>query len=322
MTRRVSQVAAGAALSLFAALASAQAYPEKPIRLLMPFPPGGASEGIARPTMQRLASTLGRPVVLDSRPGASGVIAAELAAKSAPDGYTLLFATSALFSILPAMASVPYDPIRGFAPVTRFVSLSNALIVHPSLPVRSVSELIAHAKRNPDKLSYASAGNGTTFHIAAELFKLRAGVKLTHIAYKGGAPAQLAVVAGEVPLMFDSLSSALIPIRSGRVRVLAVSTRQRSPVLPDVPTVAEAALPGFEVAGWFGLVAPAQTPHAIVERLNTELRAILGPGEITERLTSQGYAVATNSPDEFAAFIASELKKWTKVVKDTGVRAD
>ena len=306
----------------FIALASAQGYPEKPIRLLMPFPPGGASEGVARPAMQKLGTSLGRPIVLDARPGASGVIAAELASKSQPDGYTLLFATSALFSILPAMTTVTYEPTRGFAPITRFVTLTNALIVHPSLPARTVAELITYAKQNPDKLSYASAGNGTTFHIAGELFKLMAGVKLTHVPYKGGAPAQIDVIGGQVPLMFDSLSSALPQIRAGRVRVLAVSTRQRSPVLPEVPTVAEAALPGFEVSGWFGVVAPAKTPRAIVERLNAELRLILAPGEINERLTSQGYLVATNTPDEFAAFIASELRKWTKIVKDTGVRTD
>jgi tripartite-type tricarboxylate transporter receptor subunit TctC len=319
---RIRQIATGAVSVFAVALASAQGYPEKPIRLLMPFPPGGASENVARPATQKLGAALGRPIVLDARPGASGVIAAELASKSQPDGYTLLFATSALFSILPAMTAVPYEPTRGFAPITRFVSLTNALIVHPSLPVRTVADLISYAKQNPDKLSYASAGNGTTFHIAGELFKLMAGVKMTHVPYKGGAPAQIDVIAGQVPLMFDSLSSALVPIRSARVRVLAVSTRQRSPVLPDVPTVAEAGLPGFEVSGWFGVVAPAKTPRGIVKRLNAELRSVLASSDIHERLTSQGYLVATMSPDEFAAFIASELRKWTKIVKDTGVRVD
>lgn len=301
---------------------NAQSYPEKPLRVLMPFPPGGASEGVARPATQKLGAALGKPIVLDARPGASGVIAAELASKAAPDGYTLLLATSALFSILPNMSTVPYDPVRSFAPVVRFVNLCNALIVHPTLPARSVADLIAYAKQNPDRLSYASAGNGTTFHIAGELFKLMAGVKITHVPYKGGAPAQVDVVAGHVPFMFDSLSAALGPIRSGRVRVLAVTTRQRAPVLPDVPTMIEAGLPGFEVSGWFGLVAPAKTPTTIVRRLNSELVPIMESREVSERLTSQGYIVAPDTPAEFAQFIAAELDRWGKIVRETGVRAE
>ena len=302
---------------------AATVYPDKPIRLLMPFPPGGASEGAARPAMQKLGASLGRPVVLDARPGAAGVIAAELASKAAADGYTLLFASSALFSILPGLKQgLPYDPVRDYAPITQLVSLSNALIVHPSVPAKNVSELIAYAKQNPGKLSYASAGNGTTFHLAGELFKLMAGVQMTHIAYKGGAPAQIDLIGGQVPVMFDSLSTALVPIRSGRARVLAVSTRQRSPVLPDVPTVSEAGLPGFEVAGWFGIVAPARTPRPIVTRLSSELRAIMHSAEISDRLTGQGYAIATSTPDEFARFIEGELKKYAKVIRDTGVRIE
>jgi tripartite-type tricarboxylate transporter receptor subunit TctC len=311
-------LAAGAAAS-----AAADDFPQKSIRLLMPFPPGGASEGVARPIMQKAGAALGQTIVLDSRPGASGTIAADIVAKAPADGYTLLFATSALFSILPALnTGLSYDPVTGFAPITQLVALNNALIVHPSVPANSVSELIALAQRRPGQLNYASAGNGTTFHLAAELFKLMARVDITHVPYKGGAPAEIDVVAGQVQMMFDSLSTALGLIRSGRVRVLAVTTLRRSAALPEVPTVAEAGLAGFEVAGWFGVAAPRGTPAAIVSRLNTEMRRALAVPEIRERLTGLGHEVVGNSADEFAAFIPRELAKWTKVIKHAGIRAD
>ena len=304
-------------------LSYSQGFPEKPIRLVMPFPPGGASEGVARPITQNAASRLGQPMILDSRPGASGVIAAEMVAKAPPDGYTLLLATSALFSILPGLnTGLPFDPVKSFAPVTRMVLLNNALIVHPSLPVSSVQELIALARRRPGQLNYASAGNGTTFHLAGELFKSMARVELVHVPYKGGAPAQVDLIAGQVQIMFDSLSTALTPIRSGRVKVLAVTTKQRSSVLPDIPSVAESGLPGFEVAGWFGIVAPAGTPTAIVDRLNAELRRAMAADDVKTRLTAMGHEVEGNAPADFAAFISAELAKWSRVIKDNKVKAD
>ena len=301
----------------------AQTYPDKPIRLVMPFPPGGASEGVARPITQKAGAALGQNIVIDARPGASGVIAAELVARAPADGYTLLLATSALFSILPGLnTNLPFDPVKSYAPVTRFVLLNNALVVHPSLPVRNVAELIALAKRRPAQLNYASAGNGTTFHLAGEMFKAMAGISMVHVPYKGGAPAQIDLIAGQVQVLFDSLSTALNPIRSGRVKVLAVTTRQRSAALPEVPTVAESGLPGFEVAGWFGVVAPAGTPRDIVTRLNAEFVRALGAAEVLERLVGMGHEVAGNSPAEFAAFISGELAKYSKVIRDNNIRAD
>lgn len=314
---------AGAVLAVSAAGGAAQGFPGKPIRLILPFPPGGASEAIARPVMQRVGTALGQSVVLDPRPGATGIIAAELAAKSPPDGYALLWATSALFSILPGLnPNLPYDPVKHYAPVTRFVTLSNALVVHPSLPVRQVKELIALARSRPGELAYASAGNGSTLHLAGELFKTMAKVDLTHVPYKGGAPAQVDLIAGHVQVSFDSLSTALVHIRSGRLRVLAVTTEQRSPVLPAVPTVAEAALPGFEVSGWFGVVAPAGTPSEIVNRLNAEMRKALASPDVNERLTSMGHVVSDNAPQEFAAFIARELGRYARIIREAGIRAD
>ena len=301
----------------------AQGFPVKPIRLVMPFPPGGASEGVARPIVQKAGAALGQQFVLDSRPGASGVIAADFVAKAPPDGYTLLLATSALFSILPGLnANLPFDPVRSYAPITRFVLLNNVLVVHPSLPVKNVHELIALAKRRPGQLNYASAGNGTTFHLAGEMFKSMAKIDILHVPYKGGAPAQIDLIAGQVQMLFDSLSTALAQIRAGRVKVLAVTTRQRAPVLPEVPTVAESGLPDFEVAGWFGVVAPAHTPRDIVNRLNAEILQALNAAEVRERLLGLGHAIAGNSPGEFAAFISSELAKYSKVIKDNNIRAD
>ncbi len=320
--RGMQRIVCVTALTLSAG-ASAQNYPEKTIRLVMPFPPGGASEGVTRPIMQKAGTTLGQNVVLDPRPGASGVIAAELVAKAPADGYTLLLATSALFSILPGLnPNLAFDPVRSYAPITRFVLLSNVLVVHPSLPVRSVSELIALAKRRPGQLNYASAGNGTTFHLAGEMFKSMAKISLVHVPYKGGAPAQIDLIAGQVQVLFDSLSTALNPIRAGRVKVLAVTTRRRSPLLPDTPTVAESGLPGFEVAGWFGIVAPAGTPREIVTRLNTEFVSALNAAEVRDRLSGLGHEVAGNSPAEFATFISAELAKYSKVIKDNDIRAD
>ncbi|MBI4190471.1 MAG: tripartite tricarboxylate transporter substrate binding protein [Betaproteobacteria bacterium] len=301
----------------------AQGFPGRPIRLVMPFPPGGASEGVARPIVQKAGAALGQQFVLDSRPGASGVIAAEIVAKAPPDGYTLLLATSALFSILPGLSTnLPFDPVKSYAPITRFVLLNNVLVVHPSLPVKNVNALIALAKRKPGQLNYASAGNGTTFHLAGEMFKSMAKIDILHVPYKGGAPAQVDLIAGQVQVMFDSLSTALTPIRSGRVKVLAVTTKQRSPVLPDIPTVAESGLPDFEVSGWFGVVAPANTPRDIVTRLNAEIVRALGAPEVRERLLGLGHVIAGNSPGEFAAFISSELAKYSKVIKDNRIRAD
>ncbi len=307
----------------FCADTPAQGYPEKPVRLIMPFPPGGASESVARPILQKAGAALGQQFVFDSRPGASGVIAADLVARAPADGYTLLLATSALFSILPGLnANLPFDPVRSFAPISRFVLLNNVLVVHPSLPVGSVTELIALARRRPGQLNYASAGNGTTFHLAGEMFKSMAKIDLVHVPYKGGAPALTDLIAGQVQVLFDSLSTALGPIKAGRMKALAVTTRQRAAVLPGIPTVAESGLPGFEVAGWFGIVAPAGTPREIVARLNAEITRALDAPDVRQRLLDLGHQIAGNSPEAFAAFIGAEIGKYAAVIRDNRIRVD
>jgi tripartite-type tricarboxylate transporter receptor subunit TctC len=301
----------------------AQGYPDRPIRLVMPFPPGGASEGVARPIMLKAGTALGQNIVLDPRPGASGTIAAELVARAPPDGHTLLMATSALFSILPGLTpNLPYNPVRSFAPVTRLVTLNSVLVVHPSLPVSGVRELISLAKRRPGELNYASQGNGTTAHLAGEMFKSMAKVDLLHVPYKGGAPAQIDLIAGQVQVLFDSLSTGLGPIRAGRMKALAVTTRGRSPALPDVPSVAEAALPSFEVSGWFGVVAPAGTPPGPIATLNAAIGQALASPDVRERLLGMGHEVSGTTPAEFATFILGQLEKYAKVIRDNRIRAD
>src|SRR5688572_6503555 len=293
--------------------AMAQPYPVRPIRLIMPFPPGGASDLIMRPVAQKLTEQLGQQIVIDNRPGAGGNIAAELVARAAPDGYTLLFAASANFSINPNLyAKLPYDPVRDFAAVTMLTRLSNLLTVHPSLPAASVPELTALARAQPGKLTYGSAGNGTTLHIAGELYRARSGVSVIHVPYKGGGPAQLDLLGGRLQFMFDSFSPALPHVRAGKLRALAVTTLSRSPALPQVPTMAESGLPGFEVSGWFGIAAPAGTPRPVIERLSSELQRAMRLPEIRERLVAQGIEPVGNTSAEFAGQVRSELSKWAR----------
>jgi len=317
---RVFLAGALAACSMHAA---AQQYPARPIRLIMPFPPGGASDLIMRPVAQKLTERFGQQIVIDNRAGAGGSIAAELAARAAPDGYTLLFAASANFSVNPNLyAKLPYDPVRDFAPVTMLTRLSNLLVVHPSLPVASVSELTAHAKARPGKLTFGSAGNGTTLHIAGELYRARAGINVIHVPYKGGGPAQLDLIGGQLQFMFDSFSPALPQVRAGKLRALAVTTLKRSPALPQVPTMGESGLPGFEISGWFGIAAPAGTPPLVVERLGAELQRVMQLPEIRERLVAQGIEPIGNSPAEFSGQVRGELKKWARIVQESGARVD
>lgn len=300
---------------------SGQAYPSRPIRLIVPFAAGGILDIMSRAIGERLTASLGQQVVVDNRGGAAGAIGTEIAARAAPDGHTLLtghIGTHAInVSIYPKLG---YDPIRDFAPITVIATFPLGLFVHPSLPAQSVSELIALAKSKPGQLNFASAGSGSPTHMAGEMLKAMARVDIVHVPYKGNAAALNDLIAGQVQMFFSNLLTGMPHARAGKLRVIAVSTGQRSPQAPELPTVAEAALPGYDMTNWIGVFAPAGTPRAIVLRLNRDIAAILNAPEMKERFRAQGMTLATSTPEEFAAFIRSEISKWRKVVKDSGAK--
>ena len=303
------------------ALAQAQSYPSRPIRYIVPQAPGGSSDTLARVLTQRVAQGLGQQIVIDNRPGATGVIGGELAARANPDGYTLLqVATS--HATNPAMqARLPYDTLRDFAPISLLSQQPNVFLVHPSVPVRNVKELIAYAKSKPGQLNYASSGTGGSQHLAGELLKSMAGIDITHVPYKGSPPALVDVIAGRVPLMSSTMPPALPQIKSGKVRAIAVTSAKRSPALPDVPTVAESGLPGYEAIAWQGLVAPAGTPKPVISRLNAEFVNALKQPEIVAKLNEQGFETVASTPEWFAQYTRTEIAKWSKVIKGAGIKA-
>ncbi len=301
----------------------AQSWPAKPLRLIVPFPAGGAVDISARAIGGELTKSLGQPVVVDNRVGAGGNIAAEAAARAAPDGYTLFMATSAILAINPALyAKVQFDPVNDFSPVSVVVWADNILVVHPSLPAASISELIALAKASPGKYSYASAGNGSSTHLAAEMFKMLAGVDLLHVPYKGGPQALTAVLAGEVNMNFDLVPSALPHIRSGKLRALGIAGARPSTLLPDLQVISKAGLPDYESSVWFGVVMPAGTPQPIVSRLSADIARGVQQPELRDRLTNMGYEVTSTTPEQMAAMIRAEIPKWARVVKAAGVRIE
>jgi len=322
------QSAAVAALfaytAIFAGSLLAQtAYPAKAIRYVVPFPAGGPLDIVARAIAQELNKSWGQPVVIDNRPGAGGNIGADLVAKAPADGYTILMGAVSTHAINVTLYNkLPYDPIRDFAPVTLITSVPNVLVVHPSVPANNVKELIALAKSRPGQLNFASGSTGSAGHLAGELFNSMAGVRMTHIPYKGAAPAVVDLMAGHVSLMFDNMSSALPNIKATRVRALAVTTLKRSPLLPQLPTISDAGLRGFDIATWFGIFAPAGAPPDIVARLNSEIVRILHTPEMKERLALLGAEPIGNKPDEFAAFVKAEIPKYAKVIQASGARAD
>jgi tripartite-type tricarboxylate transporter receptor subunit TctC len=314
-----------AALAAFASLALAQApYPSRPIRIVVPFPAGGTTDILARAVAVKLTETTGQPAVVDNRPGAGGNIGAELVAKSAPDGYTFLMGTVGTHAINPSLyAKMPYDHVKDFAPVILVAGVPNVLVINPSLPVNSVQELIAYIKANPGKVNFASSGSGTSIHLSGELFKTMTGTQITHVPYKGSAPALQDLVGGQVQIMFDNLPSSLALIKGGKLKALAVTSLERSSALPDVPTVAESGLPGFEASSWFGLLAPAGTPKEAIAKINGEVAKWLATPEAKEKLASQGAIAASGlTPDDFAKHIATETTKWNKVVKESGAKVD
>jgi tripartite-type tricarboxylate transporter receptor subunit TctC len=314
---------AAMALGLAADGAQAQTYPSKPIRMVVPFTPGGTTDILARTVGQKMGEAWGQPVVVDNRPGAGGNIGSELVAKSAPDGYTLLMGTISTHAINASLYKrLPFDPTRDFAPVSRVGTLPNILIVHPSVPVKSVKELIELAKSKPGDLNFASSGVGTSLHLSGELFNSMAGVKLVHVPYKGSSPALADLLGGQVKIMFDNLPTALPHVKAGKLRPLAVTGTKRAAVLPEVPTVIESGLPGFEVTSWFAVFAPAKTPKDIVTKLNGEIVKILNSADVKEKLTQLGVDAAPTTPEELAAFAKAETEKWGKVVKATGASAD
>jgi tripartite-type tricarboxylate transporter receptor subunit TctC len=320
MSRSLSSVFTATVMFLLPALACAQVYPTKPIRIVVPFQPGGSMEVIARLVGQKLTAAFGQAVIIENRPGAGGTTGIEFVAKAPADGYTLLAIPSA-FAINPSLYSkAPYDPIKDFEPVSALASYSLLLACHPSLPVRSVKALIALAKAQPGSLNYSSGGIGTSNHVAAELFAYMAGVRMTHIAYKGGGPALMDLIGGHVHIMFAAAPTTLPFVKSGKLRVLGVSTAKRSPFLPDVPTIAEAGIPGYEVNSWSALFAPAGTPAAIVKSINAEVGKGLRQADALEVLERQGLEQAAGSQEDLASLVRTEVAKWTKVIKATGIK--
>ena len=321
---KVVALAACSILVLASGASDAQTYPTRPIRIIVPFPPGAGTDIVARAMAYALHEALKQTIVVDNRPGAGGTIAGELVARATPDGYTLMLGNVSTLAIARALyPKLPYDPLRDLAPVTLITTSENVLVVHPSVPVSSVKELIAHAKANPRKLNYGSSGSGTTSHLGGEMFEWMAGVSMTHVPYKGSAPMLTDLLAGQLQLAFSSVPTALPHIKSGRLRPLAVTLRSRSPILPDLPTVQEAAgLKGFEISLWQGLVAPAGTPAPVIARLQQEIAASLKTPDLRSKLTAQALNPVGSSPEDFARYIRDEIEKWTRVVKASGARVE
>jgi tripartite-type tricarboxylate transporter receptor subunit TctC len=311
------------ALPALPSLAVAQAWPSKPIKWVVPFAPGGTTDILARTVGEKLGAALGQPVIVENRPGAGGGVGADFVAKSPPDGYTLVGGTISTHAINASLyKSLPYDPVRDFVPITLIARLPNLLVVNPSVPAKNVAELVALMKANPGKYTFASSGNGTSQHLSGELFKSIAGVDMQHVPYKGSPPALQDVVGGQVTMTFDNITTALPLAKAGNLRALAVTTAQRSAVAPEIPTMAEAGLAGYEIGSWQGVFAPAGTPPEIVRRLNTEIVRILKSPEIHDKLIALGAEPVGNSVDEFTAMVRSEVAKWGDVVKRSGARVD
>jgi tripartite-type tricarboxylate transporter receptor subunit TctC len=305
------------------AQSAAAPYPNRTIRLVIPFPPGGPLDIVGRALAQKLTEAWGQSVVVDNRPGAGGNIGADIVAKAPPDGYTILMGALSTHAVNPSLfPKMPYDAVKDFAPITLVAITPNVLVVNASLPVGTAKEFIAYAKANSGKLAFGSGSNGSAGHLAGELFKVETGADVTHVPYKGGAPATQALLAGDTQFMFDNLANATPQVKAGKLKALAVTTAQRSKLAPDLPTMAEAGIPGFDISTWFGLLAPAGTPSDVIAKWNAEVTKILHSTEMRERLVAQGAEPAPTSPAEFAAFIQSEIQKYAKIVKASGAKVD
>jgi tripartite-type tricarboxylate transporter receptor subunit TctC len=303
------------------ALAAQATYPTKPIRMIVAVPPGGPADTLARLVAPKLTESLGETVVVDNRPGANGIIAYDMTARATPDGYTFTAVAAGVVINVSLYAKVPYDPFRDFVPLTLGITVPNILVVHPSVPAKSVKELIALAKAQNGKLAFASAGNGTSGHLALELFRMTSRIDVVHVPYKGGGPALAEVLGGQVQALFSIALAAMPHVKAGKLRALGITSAKRSAVAPDLPTVAEAGgMPGFEVIGWFGWLGPAGMPRPIVQRLNSELVRALKLPDVRDRLLSQSTEPVGNTPQEFAVFMKREHAKWAKVIKAANVR--
>ena len=309
----VACLAAGAAL--------AQAYPSKPLRMVVPFPPGGSADILGRSVGQKLGERLGQSVVIDNRPGAGASIGAKAVAEAPADGYTLLLGTVSSHAMSPATNTVGYDPVKDFTPIAEIASIPFVVLVHPGVPVKNIAELVALAKSKPGQVTYASAGSGTSNHLAGELLGMAAGIKMLHVPYKGSAPALNDLLGGQVNAMFDLQLTAMPQIKSGKVRALAMTGAKRSALLPELPTVREAGVPGYEVTAWFGFFGPAGVPKPIVDRLNAELNAIMKLPDIRAKFAELGVETESGSAEEFAGFVRGEAGKWAAVIKAAGIVA-
>ncbi len=322
MIKSIFQAAATLLLCLAASPALAQAWPSKPIRYVVPFPPAGATDILARIVAEKITPVLGVQVVVENRPGAAGNVGTELVARSAPDGYTILMATAAQSINETLYTKQSFSLERDLVPVALIAHVPNIMEVHPSVPAKTVKEFIALAKSRPGQINYASSGSGTTIHLSAELFKTLTGVDMVHIPYKGSGPALTDLMAGQVSVMFDNLPSSMPYLKSGRLRAIAVTTRTRFPALPEIPTINESGVPGYEAIAWFGVVAPLATPREIVTRLNTEINRAVKLPDVQERFAQQGAIPEPVDPEKFGAFIHGEIIKWAKVIKVSGARVE
>jgi tripartite-type tricarboxylate transporter receptor subunit TctC len=310
------------AFAIACATAHAQDYPVRPIRMILGFAPGGSTDLVARVVAQKMADAWGQQVVVDNRPGANGMIGADLVAKAGPDGYSLLLSSIGPMAINASLYKMPYDIVADFAPVTYTGNVTNLLVVHPSVPVVNVKELIALAKAQPGKLTFGSSGTGGAPHMAVELFRILAKVNVVHVPYKGGGPAMADLVGGQISGSFASMPSSIPFVRAGKLRALAVTAPKRSPAEPQVPTISEAGIPGFSVLDWQGLFTTAKTPAAVVNKLNSEVVRILKLPDVVERLATAGVEIQTSTPKEWGDFVKSEIAKWAKVVKESGVKVE
>ena len=307
---------------IFAATASAQSFPTKPLKIIVPFPAGGTVDFFARVISTKLSEALGQSVLVENRAGAGGNIAAEAVAKAAPDGYTLLMGSEIIAINTSLYSKIGYDPVKDLAPITLVGTVPNILIVHPGLPVNSVNDLIALAKKTAGKISFASTGQGTSTHLSSELFKLMANIDMLHIPYKGGPPAIADLISGQVNMMFINMPTGITHVRSGKAKIIAVSSIKRVSQLPDVPTVDQAGVKGFETSAWSGLYAPVGTPADIINRLNAEVVKILKQPSVREQLMAQGAEPVGDTPEEFSRFTLAEISKWAKIIKISGAKVD
>lgn len=319
----MNRLALFACSMLIVAGAAAQTYPSRPIRIIAQFQPGTSTDILARVVAQKLTEAWGQQVVVDNRPGAGAVVGTEIGARAAPDGYTLTMGVSSAFGINPSLYSrLPYDAIRDFAPISNLALTPQTLVASPSYAARSVKELVASAKSTPGGVNYASLGNGSTSHLTMEMFKSAAGIQVNHVPYKGSPAAHADVMGGQVPIMFDAIPATLPHIKSGKLRGLGIGTLSRSAFLPDLPTIAESGYPGFEAVGWIGIVAPAKTPDAILDKLNAEIVRMLGQPDVKQRLDTLAFTPVPGTRAEFGAFMKSEIAKWGKAVKASGAKAE